>query len=471
MPEDIKIIQSDKISAEVSKQLDERLASQTHSGDIRDLRDNSETRTPKHDELFDSVVKTFCRNGYTRDINAQDFVNNPNLRNDYKISYDELVDLIDTIGPKADKDYGLMYDNVGLNTNAGILIPRVINQIVRESVDPIMIGTSLLRKISYSNGETLTFPAVGMYNAADISPGQEYPEKSLDYAGVVHAKIGKAGVKIRITDEMIRYSMFDVMALHLRAAARAMVRHKEEKIFNMITNQGTTIFDNAGGTSLRGQTAGRDRTGNVNYTLTLDDLFTSYADLMNAGFVPTTLLMSPMGWLVFVLSGTLRSYGFHNNGPLWGKSSGAPGKAPNWGGMGPSSGRVPSTTPTEMSNSNLKGEVPSLFPAPLEVVVSPFMQYSSSCQTTTITMCDRNELGFLIEDEPLVTESWDDPKRDIMSTKFRERYAVAVDNQGRSIANMKGIAIAKGYDYEDFQVTRSIGTGILPDSTGVNCET
>ena len=123
-----------------------------------------------------------------------------------------------------------------------------------------------------------------------------------------------------------------------------------------------------------------------------------------------------------------------------------------------------------MSNSNLKGNVPSLFPAPLEVVVTPFMSYSSSCQTTTITMCDRSELGFLIEDEPLVTETWDDPKRDIRSTKFRERYAVAVDNQGRSIANIKGVAIAKGYDYEDFQVTRSIGTGILPDPTGYTCE-
>ena len=95
------------------------------------------------------------------------------------------------------------------------------------------------------------------------------------------------------------------------------------------------------------------------------------------------------------------------------------------------------------------------------------MTFSATGQTTTIALCDRNELGFYIEDEPLVTESWDDPNRDIQSTKFRERYAVALDNEGESVVTARCVAIARGYDFDDFQVTYPIGTG-LPSGTGLS---
>lgn len=140
--------------------------------------------------------------------------------------------------------------------------------------------------------------------------------------------------------------------------------------------------------------------------------------------------------------------------------------------MGPSGGSPASANPTEMSNANLTGNVPNIFPAPLSIAVTPYQTFSAAGQTTTITLCDRNDLGFLIEDEPLVTETWDDPARDIRSTKFRERYAIALDNEGQAVVNAKCVVIDKGYDFEDFQVTFPIGTG-LPLGTGldVTCAT
>ena len=129
--------------------------------------------------------------------------------------------------------------------NAPMLMPKVISNIVKEAAEPLLVGTSLLQRINYSYGQTITFPAVGAMVAADIAEGQEYPERSLQMGGAtVTASIGKSGVAVKVTDEMIRYSQFDVIGMHLRAAGRALARHKEVKIFNFIRSVGVTCFDN-----------------------------------------------------------------------------------------------------------------------------------------------------------------------------------------------------------------------------------
>ena len=462
---DLEAVKTAAIEAAQKTAKDEikKATSHENAKDALDYLETSEHVSKR--SIVDAGLRIWNSNGFPQAVDAQSFARRPEAREKNRITYESLVGAIEDACKRLPQEEA--FDNVGLPTNASILIPQMISEIIKEPIEPIMIGQNLLKKIRYSFGETITFPAVGAYEAAWIAPGSEYPEKTLDFAGYVTATIGKAGVKIRIPEEMLRYSPFDIMSIHLRAGARAMARHKERAIFDMVDQQGVTVFDNTGGTSLRGRTTGRGRNGEGNYTLTLDDLFTMYADLMNAGFIPDTLIMNPMGWLVFVLNETLRSFGFVNNGPLYGTWQGTPAQAPNWGGMGVSGGNAASTTPAAMNNSNLQGNVPTLFPAPLDIAVTPFQTFAPATQTTTITMCTRSELGYLIEDEPLVVESWDDPRHDIRSTKFRERYAVAMENEGHAVVNAKGIKIAKGYDFEDFQVSRVIGTGDLPNITGV----
>ena len=106
-------------------------------------------------------------------------------------------------------------------------------------------------------------------------------------------------------------------------------------------------------------------------------------------------------------------------------------------------------------------DVPAQFPfGPLQIIVSPYVDYDATAQTTTIYLVDRNELGYLIEDEAVTSEEWDDPARDIRKMKFRERYAVAapVDKRIRSATN---ISISKAYHFED-RMTWQAGTGTLP---------
>lgn len=396
-------------------------------------------------------------------------------RESHRVQLPQLIKSInDSAGLARDaiKASGQRLDDFQMPTDASLLLPQVVTTVIREAVEPFLTLTPLMRRIAFSAGESITFPAVGGFTAEDLAPGQEYPERSLDIAGTVTAKIGKVGVAVRFTDEMLRFSMFDVMTLHLQAAARAMARLKEEKAADLIKSQGVPIFDNDGGASERGFTTGRDINGDGNGAITLQDMFQMFADLLNAGFVPNTLLMNPMGWLVFAQNETLRSFGFANNGPLWGAMQGAVGQAPTFaqGGVNMSAAGNPAASATpdgsQAPNATLQSPVPSLFPAPLSIVVSPFIDFDSTTQSTDIHMVDRNELGILVEDEPLVTESWDEPTRDMTKTKMRERYAFAIDNEGHSIATALGVRIARGFDWDNPRITQDVPDTGLPPITG-----
>lgn len=350
--------------------------------------------------------------------------------------------------------------------NAPMLMPKVISNIVKEAQEPLLVGTSLLQRINYSYGQTITFPAVGALVAADIAEGQEYPERSLQMGGsTVTANIGKSGVAVKVTDEMIRYSQFDVIGMHLRAAGRALARHKEVKIFNLIRAMGVPVFDNVNPTqSLKGVTTGRDLSGAGNGSVTMDDIFDAYAQVITQGFFPNTLLMHPLTWVMFVKDATLRAFVQQNGaGTYFATWTGNPaGRAPwdnsSQGGLGVSSGQniLPGQTstggtaphgqtPTGLleypQTINSAPVLPSYLNVPFRIIVSPFVPYDPRRKLTDIYMFDSSELGVLIVDEEVMTEEFDDPRVDIRKIKLRERYGLGILNEGKAIATLKNVHV------------------------------
>ena len=344
--------------------------------------------------------------------------------------------------------------------NAPMLMPKVISNIVKEAAEPLLVGTSLLQRINYSYGQTITFPAVGAMVAADIAEGQEYPERSLQMGGAtVTASIGKSGVAVKVTDEMIRYSQFDVIGMHLRAAGRALARHKEVKIFNFIRSVGVTCFDNVNpASSLKGVTTGRDMKGAGNGSVTMDDIFDAYAQVITQGFTPNTLLMHPLTWTMFVKDATLRSFVLGNNGGnmFAGWSGSAAVRAPwdnsSQGGLGMSAGQdiTPGGNAAGLSASPLSAypqtlstapQLPGYMNIPFRIIVSPFVPYDPRRKLTDIYMFDSAELGVLIVDEEVTTEEFDDPRVDIRKIKLRERYGIGILNEGKAIATLKNVHV------------------------------
>jgi hypothetical protein len=383
---------------------------------------------------YENAARLWSNNGFEHPEDQFD----PSKK-DQKIGYKELCDALST-------------------PDASILIGKVVSNIVKEAIEPLLVGTSLLHTIRFSAGQQITFPAAGAFTAEDIPEGGEYPERKLEVAGTVTAFIGKSGVKVRITDEMLRYSQYDVMSMHIRAAGRALARHKETKIFNMIRNEGTTTFDNNVGNK---QTSGRASDGTGNGTITLDDLLVMYSKVVSNGFVPNALLMSPLGWLLFSRDPILRAFGFANGGPMFGPMQGQPGLAKSWYQGGINVGPVASAPYAATTYAN----VPNMFPSPLRVIVSPFLSYTaasgSTAAKTDIIMADTNELGIIVIDEDVTNEEWDDPNRDIRTIKFRERYGLGILNEGKAISIAKNISITKAYDLED-RIRWQAGTGALP---------
>lgn len=363
--------------------------------------------------------------------------------------------------------------------NAPMLMPKVISNIVKEAQEPLLVGTSLLQRINYSYGQTITFPAVGALVAADIAEGQEYPERSLQMGGsTVTANIGKSGVAVKVTDEMIRYSQFDVIGMHLRAAGRALARHKEIKIFNLIRAMGVPVFDNLNPTrSIKGVCTGRDLSGAGNGSVTMDDLFDAYAQIITQGFFPNTLLMHPLTWVMFVKDATLRAFVMQNGGgTFFATWTGNPAARAPWdnsgqGGLGMSSGQdiMPGGNAAGMTPTPLLGYpqtlnsgpvLPSYFNVPFTIIVSPFVHYDPRRKLTDIYMFDASELGVLIVDEEVMTEEFDDPRVDIRKIKLRERYGLGVLNEGKAIATLKNVHVVPNEVVLPAQANIDISGGI-----------
>lgn len=362
-------------------------------------------------------------------------------------------------------------DRVQLNdalatTNAPMLFPKVISNIVKEAQEPLLVGTSLLQRLNYSYGQTITFPAVGAISAADVAEGQEYPETQLQMGGsTVTATIGKSGIAVKVTEEMVRYSQFDVIGMHLRAGGRALARHKEVKIFNYIRSMGVPVFDNLQPSqSVFGVTTGRDLNGNANGAATMDDIFDAFAQLVTQGFMPNTLLMHPLTWTMFIKDAQLRAFVQANGGgTFFANWTGNPaGRAP-WdnsgqGGLGVASGQniLPGqtsggqTAPHGQQASQLlqfpqtlnSGPVlPSYLNVPFLIIVSPYVPYDPRRRLTDIYMCDRSELGVLVVDHDVITEEFNDPKVDILKIKLKERYAIGILNEGQAIGVLRNVKV------------------------------
>jgi len=348
-----------------------------------------------------------------------------------------------------------------------LLIPRVVSEVVKEALEPNIVLTPLLQRIAYQHGTQLTFPAVGAITAADIPEGGEYPERSLDFAGQVVAQIGKSGVAVKFSEETIKHSLYDVMSMTLRAAGRALIRWKEQKVASMIlTNAGgtNTLFDNT--SASYPSTSGRGYGGTYNGGITMNDFFKAYAEMIERGFMPDTLLMNPFAWQMFADEGLQRIFGFWNGSAMWNMHQGSPGNASQWKNSG-MQGLLQNSTVTSPQNlATTMTNMPTIFPYAFRIVVTPYMPYDAVQNVTDMVLCNTNELGVLVVEEEVMTETWDDPARDILKTKLRERYGLGTVNNGQGTGLIKGVFLGKTVDFtHNLQVSYTTGD-FVPGLTG-----
>ena len=348
-----------------------------------------------------------------------------------------------------------------------MLLPRLIANVVREPMEVEAKLTPLLQQIRWETpGRSVEFPAVSSMTAGNLDMGEtdRYPEGMLEFGSTVTATIGKVGIKVRFTEEMLKFSQFDIMGLHLRAAGTALIRWKEQKAADHIMGSGITQFDNSS-SDPADWTSGRDADLLFNGTFALQDIHDMYAAAINDGFIPNALMMNPMAWTIFAQDPTMRNWAYAQGASqgIWQRVRGEVAQMQQWAAdplnnttFGPNAVHDPEQIQSTYT------DVPSLFPYPLQIIISPFINYNPVSNTTTIMLVDTRELGILAVNETVQQKEFEDPERDIMSVKLRERYAINVLNEGRAIRKAENVIIARSYDIDDkvhMQLTGPVPTG------------
>jgi hypothetical protein len=308
--------------------------------------------------------------------------------------------------------------------SAQVLLPRVIIGAMREAAEPMYIGVKMLQKIRMTGpGQSMIFPSIGIMRAFDVPEGGEVPEDSIDWQTheTPEIRVGKSGIRIRVTEEMIADSQWDIVSMMIKQAGRALARHKEQKAFHQFRKHGHVVFDNY----IRAQypeagTTGLDEHGNLNDTFSAEDFLDIIIAVMSNEYTPSDILMHPLAWTVFAkneLTGTMLAKPYDNY-----PAKGAP-------------------TNIKLGPESIQGRIPFNF----NVQLSPFIPLDKRLRRFDVYVVDKNNIGVLLVKDELKTEEWTEPARGLKNVKMIERYGIGILNQGKAIAVAKNISMDRSY--------------------------
>ena len=343
----------------------------------------------------------------------------------------EFVEMLDTF--KVDmQHHKLMKDT--FSSDHPVLTARVIDELVTHAIEPTAVLADYLPTIKLkSRGKDLILPEWGAIHAGDVAEGTPPPSSQLDFALGVTATIGKVGVAVQISEEMVKFSEYDLIKAHLEAGGAAIKRRKEQKIADALIKQGTVVFDNAVTTAP--STEGRNPVGGFNGTVTLEDFFEVHETMTRNGFNPNTLIVHPNAWMIFAVESIARLFGLQR-GVTWSAN-----KSPAYKG----------------ENLSRRTVVPTTFPSDWNIVVSPYLPYAESLANpaggnqwpiTDIIMCDANALGVIIDHgDGIRTKDFNVPERDIRKVSMLEDYGVGIMNDGQAIGLMKNVTVGRSIDF------------------------
>lgn len=346
------------------------------------------------------------------------------------------------------------------------LLQSSIEIAIREPVEPIMAITPLFTKIVAKGLDVkVVAGAMGAVYASDYPERGTAPEVSVQQGGGMQVCfIGKSGLQVSWTDEVLRYSTWDLISLMLKQMRLALVRHKEAKAVDFLRNLGTELFNNrTPATSAYGVLTGRGIDGSANGSLTHDDILKALAHGMTQGYAYDTMLVNPQFYFMGLRDPVLRHmYLAHGGGSMFRGWQGNPGPLDPWsngsmGSMGPSHGSTftPYDSPSGDTPSGMAGKefgmtsTPPLqvpyFPWNFRIIASPSIPFDEVTNTGDIIFTSSGNVGLYLEDEGTSQIEWRDETTETQIIKLKERYGFAVANEGQGIGVMKNVKLERNY--------------------------
>lgn len=316
-----------------------------------------------------------------------------------------------------------------------ILFPKVVIDVLQRPREPMYLGQNYLAKtIQVEGARIIQFPTFGAIRAFELGDAQEPIEQDPSFTkNITEIRVRRFGLKLEVTEEVIEESQWDILALYTEAAGNAMMRKKEELIFNEFQTRSVTLFDNSD-TDTTMHTTGKSADGDtINGTLDHLDLLDMMAALGANGYNPTDILLHPLAWAIWAKDPILRFQLLYQ------------------GGVGQTVGNLGAF-------SFDPDQIKTYVPFGVNIIVSPFqtLNYNTTltqgvtgfgaANYTTVTVLDRNSSVLIMQRTPMQIAQFDNPMRDIRTLMFHEKYGLSIMNGGRSAVQATNVRIDQNFN-------------------------
>lgn len=217
------------------------------------------------------------------------------------------------------RDLPTLKMNEALNTSdASILFPRVISEVLQEPKEPNLFLTNSVAEIIKLADNTpllLEFPTVDALQAFEMAEGQEYTAQTLSFQQhMTSIRIKKIGVAAAVNEEVIVHSMWPIVQMHMRMMSNAIDRRLESILFQCMTQRAQTVFDNENADTTY-QTTGKYLTGTgsalANGSFSYNDLVKITGVMIGNRYEPTHFLAHPLAWPIFAQDPIMKAQFYH----------------------------------------------------------------------------------------------------------------------------------------------------------------
>lgn len=352
-------------------------------------------------------------------------------------------------------------------SDSHLVFEQVITEIVQESIEPNLIGTMLLDQIQTTDRglNQVTIRTIGALGDIDIEVGEEGEYKEVTFGrgqgSLLTVNYQKFGLKVKITEEMINASQWNLIELWLRKAAQHFAREREKRIFKMFADMGTVVFDNVNPQEAEiGRTQGRAIDGTGNGSITHSDLIDLFSSLMVKGYQGNVLLVHPLHWAMFAKDPIIRESGVVKGDiSQWLASQQNPVNPYKYIGSWVGQERNAVGDRSDLSEAasyellQTKPTIPSFSPlSGLTVIPSRYVPYNSVARTADLILVDTSNTGAIVINEPLTLDSWENKENDVQVVKIKEKYGLALYDQGRAVAIARNISLDPNEIFNNPQV-------------------
>lgn len=354
-----------------------------------------------------------------------------------------------------------------------------------------VITENLFEEIPYTGqSANVTIRTLGGVKVEEVPEGGNYPETGTavaDQAYRIALAIRKFGAKVGGTRELIESDNWGIFAATLAMLKDELDNNRENLAMQMLNNQaGYVLIDNANAANVAlGSATGRGIDGSFNGAFGLDDAMNLISWMEMRGYYVDSVLLHPFMWSMWQRDPEIREVMLGSSVQYVPNGNAAPGWGDPFGGLGAPWSRfgstIPQTTPA-VAQAGLSGfntvdpiygklgisnyAWPNLTPfgatyqaqpkhidRPLKVIVTPLVPYykisGSTKYATNLIFADSRKCGLILRKENPTFENWKDIEREIDWIKIRERFGMALKEQGRAIAVARNIVIDRTYAFDN----------------------